>query len=128
MLFRSDHGVLKARYERIFLREWERRRRELRERFGVASWEEINHEGTVGRSGMGPEFRTGAQRGGLTILLKDPAGVSRGFLWMRGSGTEPVFRILADWEGEDEGLMRELAAWQRSMVLEADRGPEVSRP
>ncbi len=117
----GDHMALKARYEEIFLREWDRRRRDLESRFGITSWEELNHEGTVCRSGTGPASRTGNGRGGLTILLKGPSGESRGFLWMRGSGTEPVFRILADLEGGDGDLLAELAAWQRSMVLEADR-------
>ena len=116
----GNHGVLKARYEGIFLREWDRRRKELSERFGLRSWEEINHEGIDARKGMGSAFRTGTERGGLSILLKDEIGTIRAFLWMRGSGTEPVFRIMTDAEGGDPDLSAYLLAWQRSMVLEAD--------
>jgi phosphoglucomutase len=43
---------------------------------------------------------------------------------MRGSATEPVFRIMADVEiaeGRDEDLERDLIFWQRRMVHEADQ-------
>ncbi len=118
----QDHGLLKERYEAIFLGEWEKRKLELANSFGLVSWEEINYEGITARSGMGKAFRTGAQRGGLSLLLKDGSGETKAFIWMRGSGTEPVFRILVDLEGEDAALKDYLLAWHRSMILEADGG------
>jgi phosphoglucomutase len=39
---------------------------------------------------------------------------------MRGSATEPVFRVMADVEGRDRQAERYLIDWQRSMVSEAD--------
>jgi phosphoglucomutase len=39
---------------------------------------------------------------------------------MRGSGTEPVFRVMADVKGTDMKKEQELLQWQRRMVLEAD--------
>jgi phosphoglucomutase len=39
---------------------------------------------------------------------------------MRGSGTEPVFRVMADVAGANVGFERELLEWQRDMVTEAD--------
>jgi len=118
----QDHGILKERYEAIILREWERRKGGLESRFGLASWEEINYEGITAKRGMGGNFRTGAQRGGLSLLLKNGSGEEKAFLWMRGSGTEPVFRILVDLEGEDEELKSYLLDWHRSMIFEADGG------
>jgi phosphoglucomutase len=38
---------------------------------------------------------------------------------MRGSATEPVFRIMADAEGSEE-VERYLLDWQRKMIIEAD--------
>ncbi|MDR1932659.1 MAG: phosphatidylglycerol lysyltransferase [Spirochaetales bacterium] len=115
----QDHGVLKERYEEIFLREWEARKKDLAG-FGIASWEEINHEGVTARSGMGKAFRSGAGRGGLTLLLKDPSGTPRAFLWMRGSGTEPLFRVCVDLEGGDAKVFEYLLKWHTGMVMEAD--------
>jgi len=39
---------------------------------------------------------------------------------MRGSGTEPVFRISVDVEGDKPELFGYLIDWQTSMVGEAD--------
>jgi phosphomannomutase len=69
---------------------------------------------------MGPSKRSGDERGGLKILLQDKERKNRAFLWMRGSGTEPVFRLLVDVEGERPELFDYLLNWQRSMIEEAD--------
>jgi phosphoglucomutase len=122
-----DHGALKESYEKIFLREWEARKREL-EGFGIFSWEELNYEGIECRSGMGRAFRTGACRGGLSLLLKDARGQPKAFLWMRGSGTEPVFRISVDLEGEDAGLFDYLLSWHTAMIFEADGSGRAPGP
>jgi len=115
-----DHGELKKNYETVFLRDWELRKDDLRDRFGIVSWEEWNQEGTSSVPGVGPEYRSGAQRGGLTIRFRDEAGSFLGFLWMRGSGTEPVFRVLVDWKGSDPVAEEYLLNWQKSMIMEAD--------
>ncbi|MDR1893330.1 MAG: hypothetical protein LBQ61_01390, partial [Spirochaetales bacterium] len=90
---------------------------------------EFNYEGTEEREGWGPGFRRGRQTGGLKIqfygppeepgLEGKPGGRPRGFLWFRGSGTEPVLRIMADIEGRDNRRGAELLAWQRDMILRA---------
>jgi phosphoglucomutase len=49
-----------------------------------------------------------------------PAGHPKAYIWMRGSGTEPVFRVMADAAGPDRRIERELLEWQRSMVARAD--------
>jgi phosphomannomutase len=43
---------------------------------------------------------------------------------MRGSGTEPVFRVMAEFAGGGEAAVafeNELITWQREMVMEADK-------
>ena len=122
----TDHGALKARWEEIFQREWLTRREELREKFGFDSWIEVNNEGTASRIGTGPEMRSGAQSGGLKIVFRDKEGRDAGFIWMRGSGTEPVFRIMAEIQGNRREAEKELCRWQRKMVAEADI--DVSNP
>jgi phosphomannomutase len=59
-------------------------------------------------------------RGGLKIVFSDKIGQDTDFIWMRGSGTEPVFRIMADAEGNDQERHDYLLAWQRDLVSRAD--------
>ncbi len=117
-----DHALLKANYEAVFQADWEDRKDELARRFGIASWEEWNQEGTASRQGVGSGFRSGAEKGGLTIRFRDDSGEELGFIWMRGSGTEPVFRVLADWRGRDAEAESWLLDWHKDMIARADRG------
>ncbi len=115
-----DHGLLKKNYEEVFAGDWEKKKDELFERFGIVSWEEWNQEGTESRMGVGPEFRSGAEKGGLTVRFLGSEGDVLGYVWMRGSGTEPVFRVLADWKGEDSGAEAWLLDWHKDMIRRAD--------
>jgi len=118
----GDHAILKEQYEKIFRRDWEKRKRNLLEKHGISGWEAIAYNGMNERRGIGSFGEAG--RGGLKIEFSGTSkfngkdGEKTAFIWMRGSGTEPVFRIMADAEGL--GLERELIEWQRQMVLEAD--------
>ena len=124
----KDHKRLKAVWEEIFLQDWEKRRAELADRWGLESWLEINTEGTMEKIGFGPEYRSGAERGGLKILFSDSSGEAQAHIWMRGSKTEPVFRILADVRGARPQLETYLIQWQRSMIERADALADLSRP
>ena len=42
-------------------------------------------------------------------------------MWMRGSGTEPVFRILCDVKGDAQAEERMLIEWETKMLKEADK-------
>jgi len=116
-----DHARLKARYEDIFLTKWEKDKGWFEKKWGISAWEEINYEGGQVKRGFGPDFRSGAQKGGFKILLKGSSGQSKGYLWMRGSGTEPVFRVLVDVQGSDPRAEEELLAWHTSIIAEADQ-------
>lgn len=117
----GDHGLLKARYETLFLKEWEEKKADLSARHGIASYRQVNYEGTQEKLGWGSEFRSGKQRGGFKIEFLDSSGTVVAFNWMRGSGTEPVFRILTDARGTDPALERTLREWHTSLVLKADK-------
>ena len=118
----ADHGVLKSRYQKIFLREWEKRKGELMSRYGIHSWEAAVYNGMEERKGIADFGEAG--RGGLKICFYDAnvtagsGGTAVASLWMRGSATEPVFRIMAD--AANETIERDLIDWQRRMVLQAD--------
>jgi phosphoglucomutase len=114
----KDHGELKNRYEKIFLREWDARKEELKARYGITGWDVSAYIGTEEKRGIS---RFGdAGKGGLKIGFVNAGGRKIACIWMRGSGTEPVFRVMADAEGSDQRFERDLIAWQRRMVLEAD--------
>jgi phosphoglucomutase len=115
----NDHAALKARYAAIFAREWESRKTSLGERFGVTSWEALATKGTS-EFAVGSDFASSGS-GGLRIVFKDKSGAAKAFLWMRGSGTEPVFRVMADIDGGAPADEEELLGWQTAMVREADR-------
>jgi len=116
-----DHGMLKQKYEEIFLDQWKKKSPYLKEQWGICGWKELNTEGTRELEGMGPAFRSGKERGGLKILLHDKNNQALAYLWMRGSGTEPVFRVMVDSQGSLKNGEAWLLDWHRSMVEMADR-------
>ena len=121
----TDHSILKDRYQQIFLREWETRKDELKARFDIYAWEAIAYNGMEEKRNIS---RFGdAGKGGLKISFQDSEGEAVAYIWMRGSATEPVFRIMADaptkgrhTEGNQICIERELLEWQRCMIMEAD--------
>ena len=42
-------------------------------------------------------------------------------MWMRGSGTEPVFRVMCDVKGDDRDFEIYLCSWLAEMLEEADK-------
>jgi phosphoglucomutase len=116
----EDHALLKGRYQKIFLQEWEERKDYFQSRYGITGWEASAYIGLEEKRGI-TDFAA-AGRGGLKISFINKAGHAAACIWMRGSGTEPVFRVMADVEGSDKRIERALIEWQRKMVSEADNG------
>ncbi|MDR2134209.1 MAG: phosphatidylglycerol lysyltransferase [Treponema sp.] len=114
----ADHGLLKDRYQKIFLREWEERKAFLKSRYGICGWEAAAYRGMEEKRNISRFGEAG--RGGLKICFINDSGIAVASIWMRGSATEPVFRIMADAEGSDKRLERDLIEWQRRMTAEAD--------
>lgn len=117
----TNHAALKANYETVFTAQWAGKKAELEKKYGIVSFREINTEGSDEKFGFGPEYRSGKQKGGLKIQLYRADSRPAAYIWMRGSGTEPVFRVLADVEGDDPQMERELLSWQREMIETADK-------
>ncbi|MDR2364194.1 MAG: phosphatidylglycerol lysyltransferase [Spirochaetaceae bacterium] len=115
----ADHGLLKKRYQELFLREWEERKDYLNDRYGITGWSATAFVGMEEKRGLS-QF-SDAGRGGLKILFSTKTGHTPACIWMRGSGTEPVFRIMADVEGSDKRMERDLIEWQRHLVTQADQ-------
>ncbi len=117
----TDHAKLKSNYEQIFLAEWDQKKALLSDKFGIGSYSIINYEGISSKVGIGSSFRSGLERGGFKVLFSDENGVDKAFIWMRGSGTEPVFRVLADTAGSDPEAEKFLLDWHIDMVKQADK-------
>ena len=141
----KDHSLLKDRYQKVFLREWEERREELKLRYGIHNWEASAYNGMEERRGL---TRFGdAGKGGLKILFFNGEGRAIAAIWMRGSATEPVFRVMVDVQAAEGGVVqsttihtptdgrpvqaaeggvvqfeRDFIEWQRRMTIEADLG------
>lgn len=113
-----DHAALKSRYREIFARNWPAKSSQLEHRWGIVGWRAFATRGSA-EIEVGEDFAASGQ-GGLRIAFLDAAGSAKGFLWMRGSGTEPVFRIMADIEGGMDEDEEWLLDWHRAMVRAAD--------
>jgi phosphoglucomutase len=130
----ADHAALKERYQAVFEREWAARKTELAERYGITSWEASCSNGLREKRALRNFGEAG--RGGLKLTFADKTGNATAWIWMRGSGTEPVFRVMADAAGggtersaaetQASLLERDLIDWQRRMVLEADGASDVT--
>lgn len=119
MRIESDsHAALKREFERLLAAEAESIIASLPADLEVASHRIVNYERTTVRPGAGN--RSGSERGGLKVELVDGSGCARAFVWMRGSGTEPVFRVMADVEGARPDTEAALLDRLRDLVARAD--------
>ncbi len=117
----GSHQAIKNHYESIFEIRWrEEFKEEWRER-GVETYRFVQTEGVEQRIGRGDSFRSGKMSGGLKVELLDNKGGLLGFLWLRGSGTEPMWRILVDFVGECEEWATHLLKCQREMIESAEK-------
>ena len=114
----ADHSVLKAKFQKIFEEEWNCKKAELSAKYGIACFEAIGTNGTEETRNLSDYSKNG--KGGLKILFSDKTKSPLAYIWMRGSGTEPVFRVLCDVKGNNLAEEHELLDWERSMILKAD--------
>ena len=114
----ADHSVLKGRFQKIFEEEWQAKKGELSSKYGIESYEAIGTNGTEESRNLTDYSKNG--KGGLKILFSDKNKEPLAYIWMRGSGTEPVFRVLCDVKGSNPDSERALLDWERAMILKAD--------
>ena len=112
-----DKGRLKLRFQKIFEQEWKKRKAELSEKYHFESWEAFTTNGTK-ESQNASEWNNG--NGGLKVKFYGEQKNPLAFIWMRPSGTEPVFRIMCDVKGNKPQTEKSLLEWETSMILKAD--------
>ncbi|MBN2651933.1 MAG: phosphatidylglycerol lysyltransferase [Spirochaetales bacterium] len=116
-----DHAKLKAAYEEVFLEEWEEEKAKLRKKYNFYTYKVINYEGIHEKHGMGSQYRSGLERGGFKILFRDENGEFKAYMWMRGSGTEPVFRVMVDFKTTNIEDEKAILKWHTKLVKKADK-------
>lgn len=115
----NDHAKLKANFQKEFEKSWKEKASELEKKYGISSWEAVITNGTKETRNV-KDFSTSG-KGGLKILLKDKSETSIAFIWMRGSGTEPVFRIMCDVKGNNPEMEKALLEWETKLIQAADK-------
>ena len=94
----------------------------MKEKYGIFDYEAIITKGTKESRNV-KDFSL-SKKGGLKILFKGEKNQPLAFIWMRGSGTEPVFRIMCDVKGNDQSAVleeKELLEWETQMIKTADK-------
>jgi phosphoglucomutase len=113
----EDKGHLKTRFQKIFIADWEKNKEQLFEKYGIVSYDAATTNGTSELIGA-TDWNNG--NGGLKIRFFDSDKRQCAFIWMRPSGTEPVFRVLCDVKGNRPAEERSLLAWETSLIAKAD--------
>ncbi|MBR5401769.1 MAG: phosphoglucomutase [Treponema sp.] len=114
----TNHAALKAAFQKVFESEWEKKKADLKKQYGIASYEAVITNGTKETRDVSDYSLSG--KGGLKIIFKDDAGSPVAFIWMRGSGTEPVFRIMCDVKGDNAEEEKALLEWETELIKKAD--------
>ena len=118
----TDHAKLKSNFQKAFEKSWKSKKAGLEKSYEIASYESIITNGT--KETRDVKDYSLSKKGGLKILFKDKSGSPCAFIWMRGSGTEPVFRIMCDVKGNDDKAIKEekaLLEWETELIKEADK-------
>jgi len=113
-----DQGALKKTYGTLFREAWPALAKELQPSLGTLSWRVLASQGKEEKPLEGGFDVSGT--GGIKILLENRDGAVVAFLWMRGSGTEPVFRVMVDVRGGSQAMEELLLQWHTSLVRQAD--------
>jgi phosphomannomutase len=116
---KSSHKDLKNNYEKLFL-EFFKDNMSIFNKYGIESYAEVQNEGTNTNFGIGENFRSTPYTGGLKTIFFDPDKNPVAFCWMRGSGTEPVFRILVDCKNGTPDLYEYLLKSHAKLIKIAD--------
>lgn len=114
-----DHSILKGNFQKVFENSFKNGADGLLKKYGISSYKCVLTNGTTEKTDVSDFSQSG--KGGLKIQLFENSEKPSSYIWMRGSGTEPVFRIMCDVKGNNPDKEKELLAWETKMLLEADK-------
>lgn len=107
-----DHADLKRDFQKKFEADWEKN--PLRKKYGLESYRTAITNGTKERYDVADWGESG--KGGLKVVFYNDKKEPVAFIWMRGSGTEPVFRIMCDVRGTDIQMEKDLLEWETKLL------------
>ncbi len=114
-----DHAKLKANFQKEFFISWDNKKDKLKDMFGFVAWEAAATVGTKEILNIDDFSVSGT--GGLKIRFFNKESEAIASMWMRGSGTEPVFRVMVDIKNGSEELEKELVNWETELLEKADK-------
>ena len=111
----DDYRAFRKTFQKIFLNEWQEKNKKLKELKGILSYKAF---GYVGKETIEitNDFSL-TDKGGFKIIFYGENDEKIAFIWMRASGTEPVFRIMADVKSACENDEKEFVEWEKKMIL-----------
>ncbi len=115
----TDHAKLKSNFQKIFESQWKIQKDTLYQKYGICSYIAVATNGTKEIKNI-TDYSV-SKKGGLKIIFYDENENPLAFIWMRGSGTEPVFRVMCDVKGRNSQMERKLLEWETKMILKADQ-------
>ena len=116
----KDVKSFRKEFQKIFLKEWKERRLSLFEKYHFESYKAFCYVG-VESTEVTSDFSQ-KQEGGFKIVFYNVEDEAVAFIWMRQSGTEPVFRLMADLKRGSEEDEKALVHWQTHLIETAKLG------
>lgn len=112
-----SHSKLKTNYQKIFLEKWKSEEKFFHD-LGIFSFSAVTYNGKISRDLTHEDFGL-SDTGGFKIIFYDRQGCKKAFIWMRGSRTEKIFRVMCDVEGEKIETHNALLLLHREMITAA---------
>ncbi|AHH11183.1 phosphoglucomutase (plasmid) [Borrelia coriaceae] len=110
----KNQEILKTNYERLLEKEFNNNNTVLH-KLPIHNYEIINYEGIKQNTS-----RTGDSSGGLKVLFKNNKQEIIASLWLRGSKTEPIFRVLSEVKSEYNALLYDLLEFNTYLIQSAN--------
>lgn len=115
----TDHTALKRNFQTIFENSFYQDSEGLRKKYNITGFKASVTNGTKEIFDAVDFSLSG--KGGLKILFyENNSSIPASYIWMRGSGTEPVFRVLCDVKGDNAQKEKDLLAWETKLLQKAD--------
>ncbi len=114
----KNHSQLKAAYQSVLDLQWQNAYADFSVKYGIMGFETVCNVGTEETRNLTDFTKSGT--GGLKLIFLDMAKNPVAFVWMRGSGTESVFRVMCDVKGDNPQMEKELLEWHTKLIKAAD--------
>jgi len=123
----SERAILKVKiqnqkafrkaFQNIFINEWKTKKEKFKHNYNFEFYKAFAY---VGKETLDITSNFSlVDKGGVKIIFYNDKNDALSFIWMRASGTEPVFRIMADIKNGTENNEKILISWEKDMITQA---------